>query len=54
MRLFCPTETFCMEVTLVSLPIVDSKDQVMLTGILPNVMNLFWNIITETITVPLN
>jgi hypothetical protein len=43
-----------MEVTLVSLPIIDSKDQVMPTGTVPNVMNLFWNIITETFTVPLN
>ena len=54
MRLFCPIETSSMEVTLVSHLIVDSKDQVMVTGTVPNFMNLFWNIITETFTVPLN
>jgi hypothetical protein len=30
MRLFSPIETFCMEVTLVLLPIVNSKGQVIL------------------------
>jgi hypothetical protein len=52
MRLFCPIETSCMEVTLVLLPIVDSKDQVTLTGTVPYVMNSLQNIIMETFAAP--
>jgi hypothetical protein len=33
MRPFCPTETFCMEVILVLLPIAGSKGQVILVEI---------------------